>query len=152
MKSFICHYFITIIKHMFKLRRPLLSTISLSDKYEGISMTKFNNLKVKRVKSNLKHTESKLVKKRTTLKGRNTKKATIIEFFFCDFFVWFCSLSGPKNLSFGSFSLKWLQISLGSFSKNRLDTYSFTPCKFQKCFQMRLKTMKYNLQHNKIYI
>ena len=26
-------------------------------------MTKFNNLKVKRVKSNLKHTESKLVKK-----------------------------------------------------------------------------------------
>ena len=42
-------------------------------------MTKFNNLKGKRVKSNLKHTESKLVKKRTTLKGRNTKKATIIE-------------------------------------------------------------------------
>ena len=38
-------------------------------------MTKFNNLKVKRVtgKSNLKYTESKLVKK-----GRNTKKATII--------------------------------------------------------------------------
>ena len=30
--------------------------------YEGISMTKFNNLKVKRVKSNLKYTESKLVK------------------------------------------------------------------------------------------
>ena len=38
-------------------------------------MTKFNNLKVKRVKSNLKYTESKLVKKKkTTLKGRNTKK------------------------------------------------------------------------------
>ena len=32
--------------------------------YEGISMTKFNNLKVKRVKSNLKYTESKLVKQR----------------------------------------------------------------------------------------
>ena len=32
--------------------------------YGGISMTKFNNLKVKRVKSNLKYTESKLVKKR----------------------------------------------------------------------------------------
>ena len=31
--------------------------------YGAISMTKFNNLKVKRVKSNLKYTESKLVKK-----------------------------------------------------------------------------------------
>ena len=31
--------------------------------YEGISMTKFNNLKAKRVQSNLKYTESKLVKK-----------------------------------------------------------------------------------------
>ena len=31
--------------------------------YEGISMTKFNNLRVKRVKSNLKYTESKLAKK-----------------------------------------------------------------------------------------
>ena len=42
-------------------------------------MTKFNDLKVKRVKSNLKYTESKLVKKKkTTVKGRNTKKATII--------------------------------------------------------------------------
>ena len=28
-----------------------------------LAMTKFNNLKVKRVKSNLKYTESKLVKK-----------------------------------------------------------------------------------------
>ena len=46
--------------------------------YEGISMAKFNNLRVKRVKSNLKYTESKLAKKKTTLKGRNTKKATII--------------------------------------------------------------------------
>ena len=40
-------------------------------------MTKFNNLKVKRVKSNLKYTESKLVKK-NTVKGRNSKKVTII--------------------------------------------------------------------------
>ena len=32
--------------------------------YEGICLTKFNALKVKRVKSNLKYTESKLVKKR----------------------------------------------------------------------------------------
>ena len=32
--------------------------------YESISMTKLNNLKVKRVKSNLKYTESKLVKKK----------------------------------------------------------------------------------------
>ena len=42
-------------------------------------MTKFNNPKVKKVKSNLKLTKSKLIKKRTTLKGRNTKKATVIE-------------------------------------------------------------------------
>ena len=32
--------------------------------YEGITMTKFNNLNVKRVKSNLKYSESKLVKKK----------------------------------------------------------------------------------------
>ena len=31
---------------------------------EGISMAKFNNLRVKRVKSNLKYTESKLAKKK----------------------------------------------------------------------------------------
>ena len=47
------------------------------ERYEGISMTKFNNLKVERFKSNLKYTESKLVKK-TTVKGRKTKRATII--------------------------------------------------------------------------
>ena len=41
-------------------------------------MTIFSNLKVKRVRSNLKYTEAKLVKKKTTLKGRNAKKATII--------------------------------------------------------------------------
>ena len=44
-------------------------------KYEGLSMS---NLKVKRVKSNLKYTESKLVKKKAMVKGRNTKKAIII--------------------------------------------------------------------------
>ena len=38
-------------------------------------MTKFNNLKVKRVKSNLKYTESKLVKKKNTVKARNSKKS-----------------------------------------------------------------------------
>ena len=41
-------------------------------------MTKFNDLKVKRVKSNLIFTASKLVKKKATVKERNTKKATII--------------------------------------------------------------------------
>ena len=41
-------------------------------------MTKFNNLKVKRVKSNLKYIESKLVKTKATVKGRSTKQATII--------------------------------------------------------------------------
>ena len=37
-------------------------------------MTKFNNLKVKRVKSNLKYTESKLVKKRPLEKVEILKK------------------------------------------------------------------------------
>ena len=38
-------------------------------------MTKFNNLKGEGVKSNLKYTESKLVKKKKPMvKGRNTKK------------------------------------------------------------------------------
>ena len=46
--------------------------------YEGISITKFNNLRVKRVKSNLKYTESKLVNEQTRLKRRSTEKATII--------------------------------------------------------------------------
>ena len=41
---------------------PLLKKIL--DPYEGISMTKFNNLKVKSVQSILKYTESKLVKKK----------------------------------------------------------------------------------------
>ena len=44
----------------------------------SLFITIFNNLKVKSVKSNLKYTKSKLVKKKTTVKGRNTKKATII--------------------------------------------------------------------------
>ena len=34
--------------------------------------------------------------------------------------VWFWSLSGPKSLPFDAFSLQWLQISLGWFSKSRL--------------------------------
>ena len=38
--------------------------------YEGISMTKFSNLKVKRVRSNLKYTESKLVKKKDHVKRK----------------------------------------------------------------------------------
>ena len=41
-------------------------------------MTEFSNLKVKRVKSNLKYTESKLVKKKAMVKGRNAKKSIII--------------------------------------------------------------------------
>ena len=41
-------------------------------------MTKFSNLRVKRVKLNLKYTESKLVNKKATLKRRSTEKATII--------------------------------------------------------------------------
>ena len=41
-------------------------------------MTKFNNLKVKRVKSNLKSTESKLVKKDHGKRKKYAKKATII--------------------------------------------------------------------------
>ena len=44
----------------------------------SLFITIFNNLKVKSVKSNLKYTKSKLVKKKTTVKGRNTEKATII--------------------------------------------------------------------------
>ena len=35
--------------------------------------------------------------------------------------LWFWSFSGLRNLPFDAFSLKWLQISLGWFSKNRLD-------------------------------
>ena len=42
-------------------------------------MKKFNNIKVKRVNSHLKYIVSKLVKKKTTEKGRNTKKSTIIQ-------------------------------------------------------------------------
>ena len=38
--------------------------------------------------------------------------------------VWLLSLSGAENLPFGPFSLKWLQISLGSFSWNRLEILS----------------------------
>ena len=47
-------------------------------------------------------------------------------FFFCFPFpslLWFWSFSGVRNLSFDAFSLKWLQISLGWFSKNRLGIF-----------------------------
>ena len=43
---------------------------------------------------------------------------------FLPLLVWLLSLSGAKKLPFGPFSLKWLQISLGSFSKNRLEILS----------------------------
>lgn len=66
-------------------------------------------------------------------------------FFFCPFLFIssvLLQLLGRKKPVFWFFSLKCLQISLGSCLKNRLNIYSFTPRKFQKCFQMRLKTMK----------
>ena len=43
---------------------------------------------------------------------------------FLPLLVWLLSLSGAENLPFGPFSLKWLQISLGSLSKNRLEILS----------------------------
>ena len=66
-----------------------------------------------------------------------TKSKTIAFFFFSSFpsprsfffsfpfpsLVWFWSFSGLRNMPFGAFSLKRLQISLGWFSKNRLDIY-----------------------------
>ena len=59
-----------------------------------------------------------------------TKSATIAFFssprsfsfsFLFPLFLWSWSFSGLRNLFFDAFSLKWLQISLGWFSKNRLD-------------------------------
>ena len=41
--------------------------------YEGISMTKFNKLKVKRFKSNLRYAKSKLVKKDHSKKKKYLK-------------------------------------------------------------------------------
>ena len=43
---------------------------------------------------------------------------------FLPLLVWLLSLSGAENLPFGPFPLKWLQISLGSLSKNRLEILS----------------------------
>ena len=37
--------------------------------------------------------------------------------------LWFWSFSGLRNLPFEAFSLKWLQISLRWFSKNRLHMF-----------------------------
>ena len=79
----------------------------------------------------------KIISKVPTIK---TKCATIVFFsllllsfsslprsFFFSFpfisLLWFWSFSGLKNLPFDAFSLKWLQISLGWFSKNRVDIY-----------------------------
>ena len=66
-----------------------------------------------------------------------TKSATIAFFFFASFpsphsffffllsfcfsLLWFWSFLGSRNVPFDAFSHKWLQISLGWFSKNRLD-------------------------------
>ena len=66
-----------------KIKTSTMSRISpsgwsLLSIYEGISITKLKNLKVKKVNSNLKYTVSKLVKKKTTINVRNAKKATII--------------------------------------------------------------------------
>ena len=65
-------------------------------------------------------------------------------FFFSFLFpslVWFWSLSGPRNLPFDAFSLKWRQISLGWFSKNRLEPINPFPrwiCRFLWCAVIRV--------------
>ena len=58
----------------------------------------------------------------------------LLFFFFFSFLfpslLWFWSFSGLRNMPFDAFSLKWLQISLGWFSKNRLEyacIYLITP-------------------------
>ena len=61
---------------------------------------------------------------------------------FCSFpfssLAWFWSLSDAKNLPLGRFSLKWLQISSGSFSKNRLHILLTLLRDAQNCFSLRL--------------
>ena len=37
--------------------------------------------------------------------------------------LWPAAVNDPRNLPFDAFSLKWLQISLGWFSKNWLDIH-----------------------------
>ena len=50
-------------------------------------------------------------------------------FFFFSFpfpsLLWFWSFSGSRNVSLDAFSRKWLQISLGWFSKNQLDIHVY---------------------------
>ena len=48
--------------------------------YEGISMTKFNKLKVKRFKSNLRYAKSKLVKKDHSKKKEILKKPLLYRY------------------------------------------------------------------------
>ena len=62
--------------------------------------------------------------------------------------VWLLSLSGAENLPFGPFSLKWLQISLGSLSKNRLETI----CKRLKCWKKTLLLVRYGCTPGKRFI
>ena len=45
--------------------------------------------------------------------------------------LWFWSFSGLRNMPFDAFSLKWLQMSLGWFSKNRLDVHQHTSTTFK---------------------
>ena len=62
--------------------------------------------------------------------------------------VWLLSLSGAENLPFGPFSLKWLQISLGSLSKTRLETI----CKRLKCWKKTLLLVRYGCTPGKRFI
>ena len=66
------------IKIMIGSQTCQINRLFLAEVYEGISMIKFNNIKMKRVESKLKYTVSKLVKKKTMGKGKKTKKATIM--------------------------------------------------------------------------
>ena len=40
-------------------------------------------------------------------------------------FLCYCDFSGLRNVPFDAFSFKWLQISLGWYSKNRLDIHMY---------------------------
>ena len=70
-------------------------------------------------------------------------------FFFFSFpfpsLVWFWSLSGPRNLPFDAFSLKWHQISLNWFSKSWLDMYNVHT-------YLRWSVHGFNLLSTKIFI
>ena len=57
--------------YTFQGQNPLADSFTY---YEVISMTKFNNLRVKRAKSNVKYTESKLAKKRPRWKEQTLRK------------------------------------------------------------------------------